>query len=351
MAKLPTKPTDTVALIYRSYELDAEDCFRQHLGASLIGDPCRRKLWYSFRGCTKPAHPGRVKRLFLRGQNEEDTFTNDLRAIGCQVYTVDKETGEQFRVSACNGHFGGSLDAAILGLPEAPRTWHVGEFKTHNDKSFKALCKDGVEKSKPLHFAQMQTYMHLTEMTRALYLAVNKNDDSLYAERVHYDKAIGEAMIEKACTIIAAPEPLERISEKPDWYECKFCDHHAICHQQKVPEVHCRTCAHVTCCADGTWLCEVGGGKDVLSYADQLRGCGDHMFIPSLIPYAEMVDYDAARGVQYKLADGRTFFNCSSDNPASGCYSSKELQHLDPSLIGDGKLDDVRVTFGARVVA
>jgi hypothetical protein len=39
------------------------------------------------------------------------------------------------------GHFGGSMDAVALGIPEAPKTWHLCEFKTHNAKSFADLQK------------------------------------------------------------------------------------------------------------------------------------------------------------------------------------------------------------------
>ena len=61
------------------------------------------------------------------------------------------------------------MDSALLGLPEAPKTWHVGEFKTHNQKSFDDLVKRGVEKAKPMHWDQMQAYMGLTGMERALF--------------------------------------------------------------------------------------------------------------------------------------------------------------------------------------
>jgi len=349
MSKIPTKPTDTAALIYQSYENQPQDCFRQHLGASLIGKSCRRALWYDFHGCTRPSFPGRVLRLFQRGQDEELTFAGDLRAIGCELHTVEPETGDQYRVTAHGGHFGGSLDGALHNLPEAPSAWHVVEMKTHNDKSFKQLCKDGVEKSKPQHYAQMQVYMHLTGMHRALYLAVNKNDDSIYSERVHYSKDDSEELLDKAGKIIFAPEPLERISEKPDWYECKWCEHHAICHQQKVPEVHCRTCARSTALPDGTWQCD--HGNDTLSYQDQLHGCHDHLFIPSLIPYATMIGFDDDKGVHYKLEDGREFYNTTEAGACANCYTSKELQVIDPAMIGHAGVDEARELFAGRATA
>jgi hypothetical protein len=84
------------------------------------------------------------------------------------------------------GHFGGSLDGVAKGLPEAPKTPAVLEFKTHNDKSFTDLVKNKVQASKPQHYDQMNIYMGLMELDRALYMAVNKNTDDLYTEWVHF---------------------------------------------------------------------------------------------------------------------------------------------------------------------
>lgn len=89
------------------------------------------------------------------GDLAEARFVADLRAIGCTVYEVD-ENGKQFAIEALGGHFGGHMDGAALGIPEAPKTWHVTEFKTHSAKSFAKLQKDGVQKAKPQHYAQMQ---------------------------------------------------------------------------------------------------------------------------------------------------------------------------------------------------
>ena len=51
-----------------------------------------------------------------------------------------------------------------LGLLEAPKTWHVAEFKTHSAKSFAELVAKGVVLAKPQHAAQMQVYMQLLSL-------------------------------------------------------------------------------------------------------------------------------------------------------------------------------------------
>ncbi len=139
MADLPAPPTPTLTAIYASYEARQGDGFRDHLGASIIGKSCARALWYDFRWVTPSRHSGRLLRLFETGQLEEDRLVRNLRATGATVLEVDPETGRQFRVEAHGGHFGGSLDGVALGLLEAPKTWHVLEFKTHSAKSFAEL--------------------------------------------------------------------------------------------------------------------------------------------------------------------------------------------------------------------
>ena len=120
MAKLPPPRSRTLAIIDERTEQNSQDWRRAHLGDSIIGDPCERALWYGFRWFTAPDFPGRILRLFRRGQNEETTIVADLRLAGVTVSEGPTE-GEQWRFSSLGGHFGGSMDAAILGCMKLPR--------------------------------------------------------------------------------------------------------------------------------------------------------------------------------------------------------------------------------------
>ena len=146
MAPLPPRANPTVDAILSSYEAEAGDGFREHLGASVIGRPCDRAIWLDFRWITRAAHTGRILRLFETGQLEEERLVRNLRRIGVTVLDIDPDTGRQWHVQTHGGHFGGSLDGVGLGVPEAPKTWHVLEFKTHNARSFAELRKHGVAK-------------------------------------------------------------------------------------------------------------------------------------------------------------------------------------------------------------
>ena len=305
MAELPAITSLTREAIFAGYEADASDGFRSHLGASLIGKACERALWYDFRWTTKARFDGRVLRLFETGNREEERLVRNLRRTGATVLEVDPETGRQFRVQAHGGHFGGSLDGVAIHLLEAPKAWHVLEFKTHSNKSFTDLVAKKVRESKPQHFAQMQIYMNLMGMNRAMYLAVNKDTDDLYVQRVEADVAYTEQLLEKARRIIFAPTPLPRISEEPSWYQCRLCDHADVCHGSRAAEVNCRTCLHSSP-VEGGWHCD--RHQKPLSEVDQRTGCEQHLYLPPLVPAAQVdagedwVDYEFSNGVRWRDA-------------------------------------------------
>jgi hypothetical protein len=300
MASLPEKPSPTVEAIYASHEASAESGYRSHLGASLIGAECERSLWLTFRWATRARHTGRLLRLFETGHLAEARFVAELRRIGITVLDVDPATGRQWTLWDSGGHFGGSMDAVAIGFPEAPKTWHVCEFKTHNEKSFLALKADGVAKAKPLHWAQMQAYMHLAGISRTFYLAVNKNTDELFQERIAHDPEAGLRLLARAARIVAAPRPPARISDDPAWWQCRICDHHAVCHQGAAVERHCRSCLHASPAADGAWQCARFGAE--IPRAQQQHGCPSHLYIPDLVPGDQI---DAGEDwVSYRLPDG-----------------------------------------------
>jgi hypothetical protein len=304
MVKIPPMFMATVEAIYSAYEDGRNEGFREHLGASLIGKPCERALWYDFRWVTAAQHSGRILRLFQTGHLEEERLVRDLRASGATVLEVDPETGRQFKVEALSGHFGGSIDGLAVGLRESPRTWHVLEFKTHSAKSYAQLVAKGVAASKPQHAAQMQIYMHLMGLTRAFYLAVCKDTDALYAERIEADPAEAERLLAKASRIIDAPRPPSRISEDPAWFECRMCSHRAVCHEGAMAAVNCRTCLHSTP-VEGGWHC--ARHDRMRDYGQQLNGCRDHLFIPDLVN-GEVIDA-TENFVVYRMKDGTDWVN------------------------------------------
>lgn len=304
MPEIPDLKSPVVAAIEAAYERGTES-ERAYLGASVLGSECERQLWYSFRWAVPPEKfDGRKLRLFQTGHREEERLLNDLRRIGVEVTEHDPVTGYQWvAVVVADGHCRGHADARAIGIPGAEKTEHAVECKTHNDKSFKALKKDGVEKSKPVHYAQMQLYMHGLGLTRALYLAVNKNDDELHAERLHYDAEAALRLVAKAERIVAAHRAPTKLHEDPDAklaFLCRSCSALGICHQGEFARRNCRTCLSSTPVADGGWHC--ARFDQLLTVEEQKAGCEHHLFLPSLVP-AEQVDADE-ESVTYRLPDG-----------------------------------------------
>lgn len=302
MVALPETESLTVSAIWAGWEREADRTPRTYLGASVLGDPCELKLWREFRWAHAPeVHSGRMLRLFETGNVEEDRLVADLRRAGMHVDAVDPETGRQYRITFAGGHGGGHTDGEVEGVPEAPKTRHLLECKTHNHKSFTALKRLGVAAHKPMHYAQMQAYMHHRGLARALYLALNKNDSELYSERVEYDASYAIALMVKAERIVT--------SDRAPTCNCAgwLLKAGYGCAANRGPNLrNCRTCLHATAHLDGEarWSCSHPAHAGDLTVEDQRAGCADHRYLPDLIAGTQ-VDFDEATGaVVYEMADG-----------------------------------------------
>ena len=280
MPPLPIPSNDTARLIDEYHE-SIPNRPRSYLGPSSAGVKCDRALWYQFRWVDSEEISGRMLRLFRRGTMEEVTALKDIEAIGCNVIHTGSD---QININF-GPHIFGHPDGVIeSGLPEAPKSRHIWECKTHNKKSFDALEKEGVEKSKPAHFIQMQLYMHGTHIERALYYAVCKDDDRIYTERIKYQKEIAVASLERLSRIIYSDYAPARISDNPAWFECKWCSYFQVCHNGKLPKRNCRTCLHSTPGLNNYyWDCALDGGS--LDTAFQQEACRGHVPHPDLVPW------------------------------------------------------------------
>ena len=106
---------DTLKAIESSVLEGSRDDHRNHLGGSIIGDECERKLWYVFRWGMKTQFPSRILRLFARGQREEDVFNDLLRKSGITVWDVDADARECDPSSFLSGRACSGGDAPWMG--------------------------------------------------------------------------------------------------------------------------------------------------------------------------------------------------------------------------------------------
>ena len=328
---LQSQDSKTVQAIYAYHKArgDAEPQ-RGYLGASILGEECERKLWYTFRGLAHEEFDGRMYRLFETGDLEEFRFVKELRGIGVVVHDVGPD-GEQFALVALGGHVSGHLDGVLENVPEAPKTTHLGEFKTHSAKNFAKLKREGVLKGFPKHYAQTQLYMGAYKLTRALYLARNKDTDELYSERIKFDRRAYEALLEKGARVVRSVQPPERIAKRQDDWRCKFCAAYALCWgfdrdgiepqaAVPIPEVTCKSCCHSTPETEregAVWSCaryQTDVDHDVGAK------CPSHLLLPGLILFAE--PYEAAQDwIDFESRDGTRWRHGQGE----GAFTSAEL--------------------------
>jgi hypothetical protein len=331
--------------IYKVYEdrEKAEPKRKHALGASNIGAPCDRAIWYSFRMCKDVEFDGRILRLFRRGKDAEPQFIEELTEAGYEVLAYDTN-GEQFRRTSCDGHFSANID----GLIRFADQWFVLEFKTHNDKSFGLLQSKGVWGSKPQHHAQCIVGAGLMDLGGTVYIAENKNTSGVWAEFVPFDVDEMKHYWERAKRIIEANSAPERINDRPDYYLCKMCDFADLCHDQQASSVNCCTCCHSTPVADGAWACTLA--NDAIPGDVLLEGCPEHIYLPSLLPWEpvdgenEYVVYE--NGVSNVAASG--FLPLGGESPPA-LFTSEELFNVG-NLRNIKEVCEVKQKFGGKVV-
>jgi hypothetical protein len=298
---------------------------RKHLGASIMGEACDRKLWYNFRWVKDQVHTGRMYRLFNVGHMAEPRLISYLRGIGFEVWehqplilhwhpesgsyffkeTFDAGDGlvsdvtgiaeheaaakaqglkrPQFRISGHNGHYGGSLD----GMCKAPERYELSEnliflneFKTNGTGAgFTNVGAQGVEKAKPRHYAQMSQYGYKYNLRYGLYLIENKNDSDLCPQIVELDWKLGAQQELRAGDIINSKTPPARIAENPSYFDCKYCEYQGPCHHNEPVEINCRSCKLSDPIENGQWYCN--RWKAVIPEDAIAKGCEGHTSVNS----------------------------------------------------------------------
>jgi len=300
--KLQTPIDNSISsLIDKYHEESNTNPFRPHMGVSLIGNECERYLFLVFRWAVAPNFPGRILRLFRRGQLEENQIVLDLKNIG--IYVHDQQKRVNF-----NYHVSGSIDGIIKGgIPEAPKSEHLLEMKSYNDSRFKKLKKEGVEKSDSVYFVQCNVYMDGLGIDRALFYAVNKNTDEIYTERLRLDKKVSKKYIERAQKITMSDRLPYPLSTDRTFFKCKMCNMHEFCHKTNLTkEVNCRTCAHSTAEPDNTFPCDLHKGEIPVEY--QYQGCRSHVLHPDLVPWKQVEEKSTEKTACY-LIDGVEVLN------------------------------------------
>jgi len=279
-----------------------DDEERSYLGASVIGEPCSRKLWLMFNRYVEPEKfDARMFRLFFRGKREEPVIESLLIECGFEVIDSCLEQAG-FR----EGFFGGSGDGVYMLNGKRVAV----EMKTCSDKSFSTLKPGNLREIKPLHYAQCQIYQKKFDCDYALYIAINKNDDRIFVDTVEFNLEHYNEYLNKATYITTTDKPPERIASKASDFRCKFCHAHAVCWGIQIPRVHCRNCATSDKePINGKFICEMNDNKEL----DSSGSCAHHAWNPhamqDLQGWSALEFYPDKRAVKYQRPDGTEFTN------------------------------------------
>lgn len=280
-------------------EKNYESGHRRHLGGSLIGRPCSRQLWYSFRWAKKSDFnsydeegnitrtAGQTMRLFQRGHKEEISFTEYLEGIGCRLEFTPEN---QARISDVGGHFGGSLDnVGYLPSRYGITDRILFEFKTANMANFNKIKRKikkndfaGIVKPVfpdvfPIYWSQVCIYGYKMQLKYVFFMIVDKNTDELHLEIVELDWEHGKTMLDKAAMIVTAKSAPPKISLHQTFFECRWCDFKNVCHNKELVDKNCRSCIHSTAADDKKWTCDLAPeGSNTIPENVIALGCPSH---------------------------------------------------------------------------
>ena len=264
---------------------------RWYLGMS-AGGYCARKNYYGFRGVTPKPFTATTLKNFDSGHRAEPVMIERIRQVpDLQVISLDPDSGRQIEVSDFDGHFLGHLDFEILGLKQAPKTWHVGECKETTEKKLaefrrvKARVgeKNTLKEWNEPYYAQHQLYMRYRRRKRGWLVVASAGVRDWDAVRTDFNRADADMYMERARQIIEEPDKIpDRISEDPSYFMCKYmCEFSAVCHEGDMPERNCRTCAFGKPYLNKAWRC-LKNDKN-MTIKEQRVGCNDQRYMPALV--------------------------------------------------------------------
>lgn len=238
MVKIPPKPDPTLLAIDLILEDQTNsEKARDYLGASSIGDECSRRLWLRLNGHRETFKADTIRK-FNSGHRCEDVMAAHLRMVdGVNLLTHDGN-GKQY--GWVDGQMRGHYDGLILGLLQAPKTWHVWENKETNEKKFsefKKLAiadeKSALEKWNKVYYAQAVINMHKAGLDRHYMTVCTPGMRDYWSCRTEANPVYAEGLLSKGKRIAGMTEPPERIGG-PDWWQCKMCGFYGVCHKKGV---------------------------------------------------------------------------------------------------------------------
>jgi len=204
---------------------------RPYLGASIAGSECLRRVQYDW-WCA-PLLSARTREIFARGHYFEARMLKQLLAAGFKFAPPSS-----CAFSAANGDFRGHVDGVVIAGPNPldgvyfnyPFIW---ECKALNAKNWRALGRDGLEKTFARYSAQVWLYQAYLDLTNpALFSAINADTCEQLHFWVPFDVERAQMWSDRVANIIRATragELLDRAYDDPNDWRCRICPHKDRC--------------------------------------------------------------------------------------------------------------------------
>jgi hypothetical protein len=203
---------------------------RPYLGASIVGHECARRIQYDW--WCKPELAARMREIFERGHYFEERTRRHLIAAGFKFAPP-----EALAFTAAGGALCGNADGIIIHGPDLlgvyliyPAIW---ECKAINARNWRALERDGLEKTFPQYAAQVAIYQAYLNVTNpALFTAANADTCEWLHFLVPFNAERAQFWSDRAVNIIEATRAGELLprayDDSADW-RCRICPHKERC--------------------------------------------------------------------------------------------------------------------------
>lgn len=212
---------NTLTKLIEDHQAHIEDDVRDYIGASSIGSNCFRQIWYGYKGFKGEGVSPKTRRTWDIGKNLEGLIVKWLENAGAEIITTNLDYSAK-ELPFFRGHYD-----ALLILEKRP---YILEIKTAKDASFKVFADKGLRLWNPQYYAQIQSYMGMSEIYNAYILVLNKDSSVISDELVLFDEEFYKGLEDKAKMIASANMPPPRINSSPLWFECKLCKFNKVCH-------------------------------------------------------------------------------------------------------------------------
>lgn len=208
---------------------------RNYIGASTIGHQCDRKIWLDYMG-EEAEYPPKTLLNFEIGKSLEKMILGVLSE--CEDFEVEVGT-ESNNYLECSDkdipEFKGHVDA-ILKTPFEKKI--ILEIKTTKDSGFsrlmhKDLNKAGLKNWNMGYYTQLQSYMGMMNVPRAILIVINKDNSELYEEIIFFNAMFYEGIKAKARQILEAQTIPEKINKSPLFTICHNCKYKRKCHYER----------------------------------------------------------------------------------------------------------------------